>query len=121
MKRSEKHRYNRIVRAGITASLLALGGICVAGTSSAQDSMTSHGDHGADAQVAARVKQALHSDQTLDSRHINVAVEHGDVVLKGFAQDARAVETATQVATKAAGNHKIVNRVEIKQEYPNAP
>jgi osmotically-inducible protein OsmY len=57
----------------------------------------------------------------LDDRHVDVAIEHGDVVLNGFVQDSRELLVAAQVATKAAGNHKIVNRLLIKQNFPNAP
>jgi osmotically-inducible protein OsmY len=76
---------------------------------------------GSDAEVAARVKQALHSDSVLESKHINVEVQHGDVVLKGFVQDSRDLLLATQVATKAAGDRKIVNNISVEQNHPNAP
>ena len=74
-----------------------------------------------DADVVARVQRALQSDSTLDSRHIDVAVEHGNVVLKGFVQDNHALLAAQQVATKAAGTHKIVNQITIKQNPPTRP
>jgi osmotically-inducible protein OsmY len=48
-------------------------------------------------------------------------VEHGEVHLKGFVQDPRTLLAANQVATQAAGDHKIVNELLIKENYPNAP
>ena len=61
------------------------------------------------------------ANPTLDARHINVAVEHGEVHLTGFVQDNRTLLEAGQVATQAAGDHKIVNELLIKENYPNAP
>ncbi|HEX4151218.1 MAG TPA: BON domain-containing protein [Steroidobacteraceae bacterium] len=112
---------SNILTAGIAAAILGLGAISA--TSYAQNSEAGppSGMHGADAALANRVKQALHSNGTLDSRHVDVAVENGDVVLNGFVQDNRELLVANQVASKAAGNHKIVNHLSIKQNYPNAP
>jgi osmotically-inducible protein OsmY len=67
------------------------------------------------------VKTALQANSTLDSRHIDVAVERGEVHLKGFVQDNRTLLAAKQVATKAAGDRKIVNELIIKQNDINAP
>ena len=100
--------------------LWPLGAISTA--ADAQDSAGAYASQrGSDADVAARVKDALQSNRTLDSRHIDVAVEHGDVHLKGFVQDNRELLAANQVATKAAGDRKIVNELIIKQNFPNAP
>jgi osmotically-inducible protein OsmY len=109
-----------IVSMTVAAAALALGVISTAAY--AQDSSAAYANqHGSDADVAARVKDALRSNATLDSRHIDVALEHGEVHLKGFVQDNRTLLAASQVATKAAGDHKIVNELIIKQNYPNAP
>jgi osmotically-inducible protein OsmY len=114
-------RHNTIIRAGIAAAVLGLGALCAPSYAQSNDSMSQAAPQGADADLAARVKQALHSDKSLDDRHVDVAIEHGDVVLNGFVQDSRELLVAAQVATKAAGNHKIVNRLLIKQNFPNAP
>ena len=113
-------KHNSIVTATVAAAALALGAISTAAY--AQDSSAAAaGQRGSDADLAARVKDALQSDPNLLARHIDVAVEHGEVHLKGFVQDNRALLAANQVATRAAGNHKIVNELIIKQNYPNAP
>jgi osmotically-inducible protein OsmY len=113
-------KHNSIVTVTVAAVALALGAIStVAG---AQDSSGAYaGQRGSDAELAARVRDALHSDPVLDSRHIDVAVDHGDVHLKGFVQDNRTLLAAAQVATKAAGNHKIINELIIKQNFADAP
>ena len=104
----------------VAAVALALGAISTAAY--AQDSASAYAKQsGSDADVAARVKNALQSNATLDSRHIDVAVEHGEVHLRGFVQDDQTFLEANQVATRAAGDHKIVNELLIKQNYPNAP
>ena len=117
MRLSGKHR---LFSAGLMAAVLGLA--VVAANSQAQNaSAPSASQQGSDADVAARVKQALQSDSTLDSNHIDVAVEHGNVVLKGFVQTNHELLVAAQVATKAAGSRKIINDIAIKQNYPNAP
>ncbi len=95
-------------------AISGLGATCTAAY--AQESSGAYASQqGSDADVAARVKGALQSNSTLDSRHIDVAVEHREVHLKGFVQDNRTLLAAGQVATKAAGDRKIVNELIIKQ------
>jgi osmotically-inducible protein OsmY len=113
-------RYNSIVTVAVAAAALALGAISTAAYSQDSSSASAH-QNGSDAAVAARVKNALQSNPTLDSRHIDVAVNHGEVHLKGFVQDNRTLLAANQVATEAAGDHKIINELLIKENYPNAP
>jgi osmotically-inducible protein OsmY len=115
------HRHNTILKAGIAAAVLGLGALCSPSYAQNNDSMAPAAAQGAEVDLATHVKQALHSDKSLDDRHVDVAVEHGDVVLSGFVQDSREFQVALQVASKAAGSHKIVNRLLIKQNYPNAP
>jgi osmotically-inducible protein OsmY len=113
-------KHNPIVTVAVAAAALALGAISTAAY--AQDSSSAYANqHGSDADVKARVQNALQSNATLDSRHIDVAVEHGEVHLKGFVQDDQTFLAANEVATQAAGDHKIVNELLIKQNYPNAP
>src|ERR1700761_6706790 len=76
-------KHNSVVTVVVAAAALALGTISTAAY--AQDSSSaSANQRGSDAKIAARVKNALQSNATLDSRHIDVAVEHGEVHLKGF-------------------------------------
>ncbi len=76
---------------------------------------------GADSDVATHLKSSLRSSPTFDAKHVDVALDKGNVVLKGFVQNNRDLLDATQIATKAAGDHKVVNKLTIKQNYPNAP
>jgi osmotically-inducible protein OsmY len=76
---------------------------------------------GADSDAAAKVKSALSSNPTFDGKHVNVAMDNGNVVLSGFVQSSQAVEDATRIATKAAGDHKVVNHLSIQQNYSNEP
>jgi osmotically-inducible protein OsmY len=111
--------HSQFLSAGIAAAALGSGMLT---TAWAQDTPAgSMSQNGSDTAVAAQVKQALQSDSHLNSRHIEVAVQHGDVVLSGFVGDNRDLVSATQVATKAASGRKIINHLSIKQNYPNAP
>lgn len=105
----------------VTLAIGALGIVLIPDGFAQDSSQASVARPGPDADLAARVKQALQANSTLDARHIDVSVEHGDVVLSGFVQDNRSLLAAQQDASKAAGNRKIVNRIIIKQNYPNAP
>jgi osmotically-inducible protein OsmY len=117
---SGKSRHNNIITAGLTAALLAMSAISATSYAQNSEANAPSGPRGAaDTDLVARVKQALHSAKYLDDRHISVGVENGDVVLNGFVQDNRALLTASQVATKAAGDHKIINHLSIKQTYEN--
>ena len=111
-----------MVAAGIAA---VLGLSALSATTYAQDSSASAGNQrmttGADTDAAARVKAALSSNATLDSKHIKVSMQKGDVVLTGFVQTARSVTDATTIATKAAGTHKIVNNLTVEQNGQYAP
>jgi osmotically-inducible protein OsmY len=75
----------------------------------------------ADAALAARVQQALKNDPTLNSRHLKVFVQKGEVTLSGTAEDNRVIVAAQQVATKSAPGHTIINNIQVRQGYPNAP
>lgn len=109
--------------AGVAAVVLALGSATIsayAQDSSAQGAVQ-RASAGTDTEAATRVKAALRSDPTFDAKHVDVAIDKGDVVLNGFVQSSRALQDATRIATKAAGDRKVVNNLSIKQTYPNAP
>lgn len=118
---SYNHRRNTMLKAGIAAAALGLCMLSAPGYAQNDLSASPAAAQGSDADLAARVKQALHSDKALNDQHVNVAVEHGHVVLNGFVQDSRELTVAGQVASKAAGTHKIVNNLTINQNPPNAP
>ena len=68
-----------------------------------------------DGELQKRVKSALHSDRALDDKHINVTVENGNVVLRGFVGSEEGLQKALRAATEAARDRKVVNNLTIKQ------
>ncbi|HEX3950978.1 MAG TPA: BON domain-containing protein [Steroidobacteraceae bacterium] len=85
---------------------------------SSDDSRQAVQDRGGD--MAERVRQALHSDPALYDKHIDVSMEKGKVVMKGFVDSAGDLQKAIRAANKAAGPKKVVNELTIKRtEDPN--
>lgn len=66
--------------------------------------------------MAARVKQALHSDSGLYDKHIDVSMEKGKVVMRGFVDSAGDLEKAVKAANKTAGANNVVNDLTIKRD-----
>ena len=117
--------HSKLSVTGLVAGMLgigALGGspVTYAQSTGAQNAAAEAPPQSADADLTARVKQALHSDRYLDDRHITVGMSSGDVVLKGFVQSQRDLLAAAEIATKVAGSRKIVNRLSIEQSYRNS-
>ncbi len=112
-----------VVTVAMAAAVFGLSGLSAA--SYAQDESAHYAaaqsPGASNSEMAARVMTALKADPTFDSRHVSVAIEKGQVVLKGFVQSSNGVLDATRIATKAAGDRKIVNNLTIKQDYSNAP
>ncbi len=67
------------------------------------------------ADMAARVKQALHSDPVLYDKHIDVSMEKGKVVMTGFVNSAGDLQKAVHTANETAGAKNVVNKLTIKQ------
>jgi osmotically-inducible protein OsmY len=115
-------------RRGIAAAALSLAAISFAAyaqdpnpeapaaQSAGQGSLSS-----ADAATLAQVKSALNSSSGVETRHINVSMAKGDVVLTGIVQNSRALLDAARIASKAAGGRKVVNNLSVEQNPPNAP
>jgi osmotically-inducible protein OsmY len=120
MEHSRNSRYCALA-AGAATLCLGLAGTSVWAQEPSTQSADQQSQASADSEVATRVKSALNSSSTFDAKHVDVAMDKGKVVLKGFVQDNRDLLDATQIATKAAGQHKVVNKLTIKQNYPNAP
>ncbi|HEY3852297.1 MAG TPA: BON domain-containing protein [Steroidobacteraceae bacterium] len=115
-------RYSPLA-AGAAALFLGLAATstpAIAQDPSAQ-TMDQRGQAGAESDVLMRVKTALDSNSTFDAKHVDVTMDKGNVVLNGFVQSNRELLHAAQIATKAAGDRKVVNKLTIKQNYPNAP
>jgi osmotically-inducible protein OsmY len=64
--------------------------------------------------MAARVKQALHSDPALYDKHIDVSMEKGKVVLRGFVDSAGDLQKAVRTANKTVGEKNVVSDLTIK-------
>jgi osmotically-inducible protein OsmY len=68
-----------------------------------------------DEELRERVKAALHKDPYFYDEHVDVSVENGAVVLRGFVFSDGDLRNAIRIATKAAGRRKVVNNLTIKQ------
>jgi osmotically-inducible protein OsmY len=75
---------------------------------------TQTADSISDEKLEKRVKGALHSDPYFYDRHVEVAVENGDVVLRGFVASEWDVRDAYLIANKAAGHRLVINELSIK-------
>ena len=61
-----------------------------------------------------RVKDALHSDPYFYDEHVTVSVENGAVVLHGFVSSEWDLRDAIRIASKAAGDRRVVDNLSIK-------
>jgi osmotically-inducible protein OsmY len=68
----------------------------------------------ADEKLAKRVKDALHSDPYFYDEHVTVSVENGAVVLHGFVSSEWDLRDAIRIASKAAGDRRVVDNLSIK-------
>jgi len=66
--------------------------------------------------MAARVKQALHSQPALNDKHIDVSMKNGKVVMKGFVNSQGDLQKALRAANKTAGSKNVVNELTIKRD-----
>jgi osmotically-inducible protein OsmY len=71
-------------------------------------------DPTSDEALRERVVAALHSDRYFYDAHVTVSVEKGDVVLHGFVTSDWDLLDAMRIARKAAGNHRVVNKLSLK-------
>jgi osmotically-inducible protein OsmY len=68
----------------------------------------------ADEQLADNVRAALHADPYLYDKHVEVSIEHGNVVLRGFVSNYWDLLNAKKIAIKAAGERRVVDYLSIK-------
>lgn len=66
--------------------------------------------------MVARVKQALHADPGLSDKHIDVSMQNGKVLLKGFVNSSQDLQKAVRAADKVAGAKNVLNQLTIKPE-----
>ena len=70
----------------------------------------------ADGELETRVRAALHADPYFYDEHVTVSVEHGAVVLRGFVFSGLDVQDAIRIASKAAGNRRVVDDLSIERD-----
>ncbi len=75
---------------------------------------TQSADSNADEKLAKRVKDALHSDPYFYDEHVTVSVENGAVVLHGFVSSEWDLRDAIRIASKAAGDRRVLDNLSIK-------
>jgi osmotically-inducible protein OsmY len=68
----------------------------------------------ADEEIRKRVQAALHSDPYFYDAHVTVSVEKGDVVLRGFVSSDWDLRDAIRIASKAAGERRVIDNLSIK-------
>ncbi len=73
---------------------------------------------GSDDQLALRVKAALRADPDISDKHIDVTIERGKVVLRGFVFDNTDRRHAVDIARDAAEGRKVVDNIELVQGGP---
>jgi len=61
------------------------------------------------------VKAALHSEPYFYDEHVTVSVEQGAVVLRGFVFSDSDLRDALRIASKVAGDRRVVDNLSIKQ------
>jgi osmotically-inducible protein OsmY len=69
----------------------------------------------ADEELRKRVQGALHVDPYFYDAHVNVSVENGDVVLRGFVFSEWDLRNAIRIARKAAQDRQVVDDLSIKE------
>jgi osmotically-inducible protein OsmY len=69
----------------------------------------------ADGELEKRVKAALHADPYFYDEHVTVSVEQGAVVLRGFVFSDWDLRDAIRIASKAAGDRRVIDNLSIKQ------
>ena len=68
----------------------------------------------ADVEVRNKVETALHSDPYFYDVHVTVSVEKGAVVLRGFVSSDWDLLDAIRIASKAAGDRRVVDDLTIE-------
>src|SRR5260370_42074613 len=97
----------------VDAQNAASGAISQSSTSAASEPQGA--ESSADEQLRKRVKAALHADPYSDDKHVDVSVENGVVVLRGFVLGSWQLEHAIRIARKAAAGRPVIDNLSIKR------
>lgn len=65
--------------------------------------------------MVSRVKRALHAEPALNDKHIDVSMEKGKVVMRGFVNSQGDLQKAVTAANNAAGGKNVVNELTIQR------
>lgn len=108
-------RRQPLIDACVVATLLLLSatGACTFVQNSQEPAFPAQARVASDADLAARVKAALHADTYVNDTHIDVLIENGNVVLTGLVEDNRALLDALQIAKEAADGRKVIDALSI--------
>jgi osmotically-inducible protein OsmY len=69
----------------------------------------------ADEDLKQRVTAALHADPYFYDEHVSVSVDNGVVVLHGFVATEWDLRDAIRIASKAAGDQRVIDDLSITQ------
>ena len=72
-------------------------------------------ESGTDQQLLQRVEAALQADPNISDKHIDVSIEKGDVVLRGFVFDDSDRRNAVRIAREASDGRQVVDNIELNQ------
>jgi osmotically-inducible protein OsmY len=69
---------------------------------------------GADLQIKNNIENAFNADPYFYAAHVNVSMENGNVVLRGFVFSDWDLRDAIRIATKAAAGRRVVDDLTIE-------
>jgi len=95
--------------------ICALGGLMQAGAQDAAGPPKAASESGADEELVQQVTAALRADPTVADKHIEVSVERGNVVLRGFVLNDSDRRNALRIAREASEGRKVVDNIELNQ------
>ncbi|MGD9852658.1 MAG: BON domain-containing protein [Nitrospirales bacterium] len=67
-----------------------------------------------DAMITSSIKTSLISDDLVDAFEIDVDTHRGTVMLSGFVETQNQIDRAVEIANKAEGVQKVINKLETK-------
>jgi osmotically-inducible protein OsmY len=107
----------RFLSASVLASTTLLGAYCASAQGPTPGVVTpgAASNSTGDQDVKDRVTAALREEQFSDEQHVEVLVENGMVVLRGFVLSDWDRRHAVEAAKKAAGSRKVLDQIHMKE------